>query len=241
MPCLVEQYEPEVAVHFGPTTHLPVNGPYFLPRPFPVRDIFPSQTVQVLQHSGCIHYKIVLAVVDEYAYVPEHDYHIRCVAFGDVSFETVVDLFAAWDVVNSGRYSYFGSIALQKLGKRFVSVCVLSEIVVVHASEVFVLHFIVVGEEVEELCGLGVVLVEDVDDAFGLEPVAGVSELVADNACTVEEGVVVVELVGGVGPAVADGNPFELFEGAVKDELASKGGDVVAGKGLTGDVERGGA
>jgi hypothetical protein len=79
-------------------------------------------------------------------------------------------------------------------------------------------------------------------DRSGLEPGAGISELVGDDAHAVEVGIVEVDLVVGVGPPISDRNSSQsnasiLQEGAVADQFVAECGDVVPGKGLPSDVE----
>lgn len=79
-------------------------------------------------------------------------------------------------------------------------------------------------------------------DGFSLEPSHGISELVGDDAHTVEVGIVEVDLVVGVSPSIANRNSCELYprgfhEGIVVDQFAPEGRDVVSCEGLAGDVE----
>jgi hypothetical protein len=79
-------------------------------------------------------------------------------------------------------------------------------------------------------------------NGFGLEPGESVSELVGNDAHTVEIGVVLVYLVIGVSPTVADSDTLQvaaslLDEGVVLLEFQGEGRDVVSCKGLSGDVK----
>lgn len=69
-------------------------------------------------------------------------------------------------------------------------------------------------------------------DGLGLEPGAGVSKLIGNDSCTVEIGVIVVYLGGGIGPAVSDGHSFQVqavinHESVVFHDFRSKGRNVV--------------
>lgn len=82
----------------------------------------------------------------------------------------------------------------------------------------------------------------DVLDGSGLEPRAGVSKFVGDYSHAVEVGVVEVDLVVGIGPAVSNRHSFEDYaclpkEGVVADDLTSECWDVVPREGLSRDVE----
>jgi hypothetical protein len=79
-------------------------------------------------------------------------------------------------------------------------------------------------------------------DGVGLEPSAGVPELVGDDAHAVEVGIVVVDLVLRVGPPVSNRHSFEdnarvSQEGVVIQDFISEGGDVVSGKRFARDVK----
>lgn len=69
-------------------------------------------------------------------------------------------------------------------------------------------------------------------DGSGLEPRAGVSKFIGDDSHTVEVGVVIVDLVVGIGPAVSNGHSFEDYaclpqKGVVADDLAPECWNVV--------------
>jgi hypothetical protein len=250
MSCAVEQYKPEIAVDLYPSSHFSVHGPLLFLGPLPRCDIFPGQTVEILQHTGCIDYEIILTVVDEHLDMSEHDDDIRCIAFADIGLEAVIDLLAARDIIDIAGYTQFAFVCLKEVSEGFVTVGILSEVVVVHAAEVFGFHVVVVGEEVEVVGALsrgggyiGVLAFEEVDHALSLEPGAGVSEFIADNAGGVEEGVKVVELVDRVNPAVPDGHTGQLHTSSihpscVHDDAACEGRNVVSREGLPSDVER---
>jgi hypothetical protein len=70
--CLVHQHEPEVAPSLRPPADLVVDAPDLLPRPLPPRDALPPQGVQVVEHPRCVHHVVLLSVVDQHPYLPQH-------------------------------------------------------------------------------------------------------------------------------------------------------------------------
>lgn len=79
-------------------------------------------------------------------------------------------------------------------------------------------------------------------DSSGLEPCAGIPELVGNDTYTVEVGIVEVYLTVGISPSVPDRhslevNPRRTHEGVVVNQFTTKGRDVVTCEGLSRDVE----
>lgn len=75
----------------------------------------------------------------------------------------------------------------------------------------------------------------DVDHALRLDPGAYISVLVADDSDGVEQGVVEVDLVDGIDPAIADGHSLQHYlggclEGVVHDNGPREGWNVVPRK-----------
>lgn len=79
-------------------------------------------------------------------------------------------------------------------------------------------------------------------DSLGLEPGAGISEFVGNHSYAVEIGVILVDLVVRISPAITDCNSLKnnfglVQKGFVVDDSLSEGRDVVSCEGLSCDVE----
>lgn len=79
-------------------------------------------------------------------------------------------------------------------------------------------------------------------DSLGLEPGAGVSEFVGNHSYAVEIGVILVDLVVRISPAITDSNTFKndfglVQKGFVVDDSLSEGRDIVSCEGLSCNIE----
>lgn len=84
VPSLVDHHEPKIARHLHPASNLSINSPYLLASPFPLGSADPVQSIQVSQHTSCVHHEVLLSIVDEHLHVVKSCGHIGRIAAGDV-------------------------------------------------------------------------------------------------------------------------------------------------------------
>lgn len=246
---VVDQCEPEIAGDLGPSLDLPVDRPYLLTRALPLRNALPVQRIQVVQYSCRIDHEIVLSVIDQDSSPAEGIDDIASIGTHDITLEGIVDIVTARHEVYILGDSEVIATVVEEGGEGGIVLAVLPEVESTHSAPIFVTGVVIVGDEVEEGCGLyrkeGYVLVvteSDVLDGFGLEPCAGISEFIGDNTHTVQVGIIVVDLVSRISPTITDCDTLQcdissLKEGIVVEDLGSEGRDVMSGEGLTSNVE----
>lgn len=194
-----------------------------------------------MQHACGIDDNIVLPVIDESLDTVEYNDNISSIASRDILPECRIDGLIARDVLDAG--SKLGFVLVQEGSERFVKAVVVPEVEDTDVPHVDFGRCVVVCQEVEEVCRLLVFPIVDVDDCVRLEPGAHIAEFAFHDTNGPEEGVVVVDLVDRVSPAITDAHTGQSCasgsdEGLIFQDLSRQVRNVVAGKRLACDVKR---
>ena len=67
----IHKHKPQISRGLCPTLDFSMDGPDVLGSTFPLRDSFPVQAVEVLEHTSSVDHKVVLPVVNEGLHIPE--------------------------------------------------------------------------------------------------------------------------------------------------------------------------
>ena len=95
-------------------------------------------------------------------------------------------------------------MSVQEFSKRFINSIIISEIKNTDVSHVKFWSSIVVGEEIEVICGILIVAIVNINDGVCLIPCTNISELMRNNSHRRQIGIIVVDLIYWIGPSISN-------------------------------------